>query len=151
MNRGVPTLLHAVPATACTLAFGVTRQVGMVSPMVQHAWCQYSVPYQLRGQTVWVRDDGDDIIIVHVGATGPVEVARHARGAPDSPRLDGAHFPPAPEGALARTAVPATVADAEFLGAFGDDVDRRALSVARGPPSTAKKARCGRRQRVSRL
>jgi hypothetical protein len=120
--------LHAVPAAPFTLAFGVTRVVGQVSPMVQHDWCQYSVPYQLRGQRVWVREDGDDIAIVHVGADGPREVARHARATPGSPAIDEGHFPPAPEGALERTAVPAPLAEAEFL-ALGDGA-RRWLSEA---------------------
>lgn len=120
--------LHPVAAVPFTAAFGVTRVVGQVSPMVAHDWCQYSVPYQLRGQTVWVRADGDDIAIVHVGADGPVEVARHARTTPGSPRVDDGHFPPAAEGALERTAVPGNVAEAEFL-ALGQGA-RRWLSEA---------------------
>jgi hypothetical protein len=50
---------------------------------------------------------------------GPVEVARHLRTTPGNPRVDASHFPPAPEGPLNRTPVPANAAEAEFL-ALGD-------------------------------
>jgi hypothetical protein len=38
---------------------------------------------------------------------------------PGNPRVDDAHFPPAPEGPLNRTPVPANAAEVEFL-AIGD-------------------------------
>jgi hypothetical protein len=102
------------------LAFGVTRTVGTETPMVQLDWCQYSVPHELAGQTVWVRQHGDDeIVIVHVGRDGPKEVARHERTTPGNPRVDPEHFPPPPEGALHRTPIPQNAAEAEFL-AIGD-------------------------------
>ena len=111
--------LHRLPAHPWTAAFGQTRTVGCPQPMVQHDWCLYSVPHRLAGETVWVRRRGAEVIITHVGADGPVEVARHEVTTPGSPRVDDAHFPPAPEGPLARTPVPATAAEAEFL-AIGD-------------------------------
>ena len=64
---------------------------------------------------MWVRYHGDEVVITHVGADGPVEVARHQRTTPGNPRIDPAHFPPAPEGPLNRTPVPANAAEAEFL------------------------------------
>ncbi len=85
------------------------------SPMVALDWCQYSVPHRLGGETVWVRYHGDEVVIAHVGADGPVEVARHQRTTPGNPRIDPAHFPPAPEGPLDRTPVPTNPAEAEFL------------------------------------
>lgn len=57
--------------------------------------------------------------MVHIGAGGPVEVARHARATPGSPKIDDSHFPVQPAGALDRQPKPKTVADAEFL-ALGD-------------------------------
>ena len=71
---------------------------------------------------MWVRTHGvgagEQVIIVHVGQAGPVEVARHGRATPGSPRLDDAHFPPVPAG-LDRAPKPRTAAEVEFL-ALGD-------------------------------
>jgi hypothetical protein len=115
--------LHPVPAVPHTVAFGLTRTVAARSPMVCLDGGQYSVPHTLRGQTVWVRVHGqgsdEQVIIVHVGACGPVEVARHPRATPGSPRIDDAHFPPAPAGALDRAPKPKTQAEKDFL-AIGD-------------------------------
>jgi hypothetical protein len=107
--------LHRLPEHPWTAAFGETRTVGCPQPMVQLDWCLYSVPHRLAGETVWVRRRGEEVIITHVGADGPVEVARHRVTTPGHPRVDDAHFPPAPEGPLNRTPVPANPAEAEFL------------------------------------
>jgi hypothetical protein len=111
--------LHRLPAYPWTAAFGQTRAVGCPQPMVQLDWCVYSVPARLAGETVWARYRGEEVIITHVGPDGPVEVARHERTTPGNPRVDPAHFPPAPEGALDRAPVPTNAAEAEFL-AIGD-------------------------------
>lgn len=111
--------LHPLPAAPFTTAFGVTRTVGTDTPMINLDHCQYSVPHQLAGETVWVRRHGDHVVIVHVGDAGPVEVARHQDTTPGSPRVDDAHFPPAPAGALARTPRAKTSSEAAFLG-LGD-------------------------------
>ena len=107
--------LHRLPAHPWTAAFGETRTVGCPQPMVQLDWCLYSVPHRLAGETVWVRRRGEEVIVTHVGVDGPVEVARHQVTTPGNPRVDEAHFPPAPEGALNRTPVAANPAEAEFL------------------------------------
>jgi len=79
----------------------------------------YSVPHILLGQTVWVRVHGrgadEQVIIVHIGAEGPVEVARHARATPGSPRLNDEHFPPASAGALGRMPKARNESELEFL------------------------------------
>lgn len=107
--------LHRLPTHPWTQAFGQTRTVGCPQPMVQLDWCLYSVPHRLAGETVWVRRRGEDVIITHVGGDGPVEVARHEVTTPGTPRVDDSHFPPAPEGPLHRTPMPANAAEAEFL------------------------------------
>lgn len=107
--------LHPLPDQPFTLAFGQTRTVGTTTPMVDLDCGQYSAPAHLAGEVVWVRHQGDEVIIVHVGPAGPVEVARHQRTTPGNPRCDPAHFPPPPAGALARTPKPATPAEAAFL------------------------------------
>jgi transposase len=115
--------LHPLPAAPHTVAFGLTRTVGITSPMVTFDHALYSVPHALLGQSVWVRVHGqgpdERVVIVHVSAAGPVEVARHLRARPGSPRLDDAHFPPAPAGALARQPRAKNTAETEFL-ALGD-------------------------------
>ena len=111
--------LHPVAVTPFTVAFGVTRRVPDNTPMVAFEYGQYSVPHPLCGQTVWVRVHGrgsdEQVVITHVGVDGPVEVARHLRATPGTPKLDQGHFPPAAEGALERTPKPKTTAEADFL------------------------------------
>ncbi len=111
--------LHQLPAVPHTVAFGVTRTVAAKTPMVAFEGGQYSVPWPLLGQPVWVRvhgaGDSEQVIAVHVSDTGPAEVARHRRAAPGSPRLDDRHFPAAPAGALARAPRARSAAEAEFL------------------------------------
>lgn len=111
--------LHVLPTHPYTAAFGETRVVGFDQPTIQVDWCLYSVPWQLRGETVWARSHGAEVVVTHVGAGGPVEVARHQVTTPGNPRIDPAHFPPAPEGPLERTPVAANDAQAAFL-AIGD-------------------------------
>ena len=111
--------LHPVPATPHTVAFGTTRVVPANTPMVTFESGQYSVPHTLLGATVWVRVHGrgadEQVVIVHVGEDGPVEVARHRRAAPGTPKIEDEHFPPQPEGPLDRRPRAKNAAEAEFL------------------------------------
>jgi len=115
--------LHPIPLTPHTVAFGVTRTVPATTPMVSFEGGQYSVPARLLGQTVWVRVHGhgadEMIVLVHVAPSGPLEVARHARATPGSPKINDDHFPHAPVGALERKPLARTTAEVEFL-AIGD-------------------------------
>jgi hypothetical protein len=111
--------LHPLPAAPFTAAFGMMPTVGLTTPMVSFEVGQYSVPHTLAGERVWVRRHGEQVVIVHVSTAGPVEVARHAVTTPGSPRLDDAHFPPAPPGVLSRTPRARSSAEAAFL-AIGD-------------------------------
>jgi hypothetical protein len=110
--------LHPVPAAPFTAVLGVTRKVDALSLVTFEAG-QYSVPHELAGQGVWVRRHGEQVVISHVGPSGPAEVARHLVTTPGSPRVDDSHYPPAPPGALGRTPKPRTAAEAQFL-AIGD-------------------------------
>ncbi|GAC1611224.1 MAG: hypothetical protein NVS3B26_22690 [Mycobacteriales bacterium] len=113
------TRLHSVPAVPHTVAFGLARTVPARTPMIALDHAQYSVPHQLIGQQVWARVHGqgadEKVIIVHVGPSGPVEVARHSRATPGSPKVDDSHFPPQPAGALDRQPKAKNAAEAEFL------------------------------------
>jgi hypothetical protein len=83
--------------------------------MVAFEGGSYSVPHELAGQTVWARRHGEQVVIVHVGVGGPVEVARHAAATPGSPRVEDAHFPPAPAGPARRAPRARTRGEAAFL------------------------------------
>ena len=107
--------LHRLPEHPYTTAFGVARQVGVESPMVAFEGCQYSAPWPLGGETVWVRVHGGEVVFTHLEAAGPAEVARHLLTTPGNPRVNPEHFPPAPETPLCRTPVAASEAEAEFL------------------------------------
>ena len=81
--------LHRIPDTAHTVSFGLSRSVPDNTPMVTFENGQYSVPAHLLGARVFVRShgigEGEQVIVVHYGADGPVEVARHPRARPGSP------------------------------------------------------------------
>src|SRR5579859_7518127 len=93
--------LHRVPDVAYTAAFGETRKVSW-SATISYGGVTYSVPHTLADQQVWVRVDGDELIATHVAGRGATEVARHRLSTPGHPRIDDAHYPPRPPGALAR-------------------------------------------------
>lgn len=111
--------LHPVPVAPHTVAFGTTRVVPPNTPMVSFESGQYSVPAALLGATVWVRMHGrgadEQVVITHVGEQGPVEVARHDRATPGSPRLIDEHFGPQPVGPLERRPRARNAAEVEFL------------------------------------
>lgn len=115
--------LHPVPQVPHTVTLGTTRRVPSNTPMITVDGAQYSVPHTLLGETVWVRHrdtrTGRELVAVHVGPAGPVEVARHAVTTPGNPRVDDDHFPPAPAGALRRVPKARNQAERDFL-AIGD-------------------------------
>ena len=115
--------LHPLPAVPHTVAFGLARSVAARTPMIALDGAQYSVPHQLLGQQVWVRVHGqgldEQVVVVHVGADGPVEVAPHHRAPPGSPKLDDSHFPPSPAGALDREPKAKNAAEEQFLALGG--------------------------------
>jgi transposase len=88
--------LHRVPDEPHTVVFGLARKVPVNAPMITFEHGQYSVPQHLLGEQVWVRAAGagaaEQVIIVHHSRQGPVEVARHRRARPGSPRIDDDHF-----------------------------------------------------------
>jgi hypothetical protein len=81
----MPARCSASRSTPVYSGVRVTRTVPTNAPMLAFEGCSYSVSHTLAGQTVWVREHGDQILVVHVSAGGPVEVARHARTIRQSP------------------------------------------------------------------
>lgn len=106
--------LHRLPDVAYTAAFGETRKVSW-SSTISYGGVTYSVPHTLVDDVVWVRVDGDEIVAVHVSTAGACEVARHRRSVPGTPVIDDTHYPPRPDGPLARQPKPTSAAEAEFL------------------------------------
>lgn len=106
--------LHALPMAAFTAAFGETRKVSP-SATISFAGVTYSVPHHLVDDHVWVRVDGDEIVATHLSAKGAVEVARHLRSTPGTPRIDDSHYPLRPTGPLNRHPKPTNSAESEFL------------------------------------
>ena len=111
--------LHPLAGRPFTACFGVTRRVGENTPVVSFESCPYSVPHEWRGEVVWVRVSGDEVVITAVTDAGSEEVARHERSTPGNPRYNDEHFGPSPEGPLGRTPRAKNQAEADFL-AIGD-------------------------------
>jgi transposase len=108
--------LHRLPDEPHTLCFGQTRVVSW-SATISWGGVTYSVPHQLAGERVWARVGGDELVVVHHQAgRGAREVARHRLSTPGVPRIDEAHYPPRPAGALARTPRATNPEEAAFLG-----------------------------------
>ena len=84
--------LHAVPADPFTAAFGETRAVGWASTF-NYLGARYSVPHDWVDQRVWVRLEGDTVIVVASPATGPIEIARHRKVAAGQTSIIEAHYP----------------------------------------------------------
>jgi len=97
---------------------------------------RYSVPPGLVGAEVWVRANGDELVVVADlaalplrpdwagdGPLGLAEVARHALSTPGNPRIDLAHYPGHPQQPDGTPRPPrvkaATAEEAAFL-AIGD-------------------------------
>jgi transposase len=101
------TRLHPLPVTPFTAALGETRCVN-TDQTIRFGSVRYSVPPGLVGAEVWVRADGDELVIVadspDLGAgpgagmvTGLTEVARHQLSTPGNPRIDLSHYPDHPQ------------------------------------------------------
>jgi Mu transposase, C-terminal domain len=128
--------LHRLPEVAYTAAFGQTRKVSW-SSTVSYGGVIYSVPHTLVDDAVWVRVDGDEVVAVHLSATGAVEVARHRRGTPGTPVVDDAHYPPRPDGPLARQPKATNPAEVEFL-AIGEGARSWLVEAAAAGTSRVK-------------
>src|SRR6266852_1851208 len=137
-SRGCPPIerlaqererLHPLPAEPYTAAFGVTREVGKIVPVINFDGGEYSVPDDYVGQTVWVRQQDDEIVIIHVGGDGAHEIALLEPTVPGQPRHDPAHFGPPPEGPLHRTPKARTPDEAAFL-ALGPGAQQWLITAA---------------------
>ena len=122
--------LHRLPAAPHTVALGETRKVA-TDQTVTFGSVRYSTPPGLVAQQVWVRADGEDLVVVAdlgqlpllpdwvAGPLGLTEVARHRLSTPGHPRIDLAHYPGHPQDPDGTPRPPeprpATLAETEFL------------------------------------
>lgn len=88
--------LHPLPVIPFTAALGQTRSVN-TDQTIRFGSVRYSTPPGLVGQEVWVRADGDELVIVADTEAGLVEVARHRLSTPGNPRIALAHYPDHPQ------------------------------------------------------
>jgi len=107
--------MHSLPRVPHTLCFGQTRKVDRQST-VSVGEAIYSVPHALIGERVWVRSDGEQLIVVHIDPDqAPREVARHPLTTPGRPSINDEHYPPRPAGALERKPRARNAEEREFL------------------------------------
>ena len=98
-DRPVRALERPPIARPYTAALGETQKVTW-SSTISFSAVTYSAPHTLADETVWVRVDGDQVVVTHRAPSDPVEVARHQRSTPGRPMIDDAHYPPRPAGPL---------------------------------------------------
>ena len=106
--------LHPVPDEPYTVAFGVDpgRRRGVHGPL-RLGPLLGAAP--ARRRAVWVRIDGDELVVAHVGPNGASEAARHRLTTPGNPRIDPAHYPSRTSDPLHPKPKPASPEEAAFL------------------------------------
>jgi Mu transposase, C-terminal domain len=115
--------LHRLPRLPHTLCFGQTRKVDRQAT-VSVGDAIYSVPHELIGERVWVRAEGEQLVVVHVDELrGPQEVARHQLTTPGRPSINDEHYPPRPAGPLERKPRARSAEEREFLQ-IGEGAER---------------------------
>ena len=107
--------LHPVPSDPYVAALGDTRVVTRES-VISLGGTRYSVPHTLVDQQVFVRVEGDEVVIAHQGRDGVTEVARHRTAPPGQPQLNLEHYPArSTSRILDHTPKPRTPEEAAFL------------------------------------
>ncbi len=84
--------LHPVPDTPYRAAFGESRLVGW-SCTVSFRGARYSVPHEHCDTRVWVRRQGDQVVIVAGEGSSAAEIARHPFTAPGHASILDEHYP----------------------------------------------------------
>jgi hypothetical protein len=119
--------LHPLPNRPFTAVFGQTRRVNW-DATVAFDGVRYSVPHRLVDTRVWVRHQGEEVIVTVETGDGPAEVARHQRGTPGNPQIRDEHYPDRPE-AGQRLPQPTSPQEAAFL-ALGEGASQWLVEAA---------------------
>jgi hypothetical protein len=121
--------LHPVPGEPHTAALGQSRLVG-ADQTISLGSVRYSVPPELRGQRVWARLQGSEVVVCADARSLPlvpswaegrgiVEVARHKVSTPGNPRIELSHYPDHPQNPdgtpLVRGPKPSSALETAFL------------------------------------
>ncbi len=114
-------VLHPLPSEPFTAAFGVTRRVTDMA-VVNFGRARYSVPHRFAEESVWVREEGGELVIV-ADDDGLREVARHPLRDRGQASIDKSHYGREPEGPLNRRPRPRNDVEKEFL-AIGPNAER---------------------------
>jgi transposase len=123
-------LLHVLPVEPHTLALGEDRLVKK-DQTISWGGVRYSTPPGWRGQSVWCRTQGEELVIVGRGPHGLEEVCRHRLSVPGSPRICDEHYPDHPGGRSihAPRPRPRTPEEVAFL-AIGEGAHRWLVEAA---------------------
>ena len=115
-------VLHPLPRDPYAAAFEVTRRVTDMA-VVNFGRARYSVPNRYCDESVWVREEGGELVIVADDGDGPIEVARHRLKGRGQAAIDKSHYDREPEGPLNRKVRPANDVEKEFLD-IGPNAER---------------------------
>jgi len=89
--------MHPLPSEPFTAAAGETRTVNS-DQTIRFGSVRYSTPPGLIGREVWVRVDGEELVVTANSTSGGlVEVARHRLSTPGNPRIELSHYPNHPQ------------------------------------------------------
>jgi hypothetical protein len=89
--------LHVLPVEPHTLALGEDRLVHK-DQTISWGGVRYSTPPGWRGQSVWCRVLGEELVLVGRGEHGLEEVCRHRLATPGNPSILDEHYPHHPDG-----------------------------------------------------
>jgi transposase len=120
-------LLHRIPDSPYTVAFGESRSVGW-SSTVSFRGARYSVPHTHCDTRVWVRVVGDEVIIVAGEGSEAKEVVRHPSVPPGGASIRDEHYPPR-SNPLERRPRPSSLSEERFL-ALGEGAKRYLIEAA---------------------
>jgi hypothetical protein len=120
--------LHRVPDAPYTLAFGESRRAGW-SSTISFRGARYSVPHTLCDSRLWVRQGGNEVIIVSGEGTGATEVARHPAQPSGGSSIYDHHYPERSAHPLERRPRATNPAEERFL-ALGEGAKRYLIEGA---------------------